>query len=111
MIVRLKARFERAAKRGIITFQFYDSPIKSARRAEKRMVMSSFQFYDSPIKRTFDLVAPYNERGFNSMIVRLKAKKNIDLKAYIKGFNSMIVRLKEYLRRDCGDSCFLVSIL
>ena len=54
------------------TFQFYDSPIKSNFSIERLIELSKFQFYDSPIKsRGFAKAFPLFF-SFNSMIVRLK---------------------------------------
>ena len=54
-------------------FQFYDSPIKSARKVRCPSSAHAFQFYDSPIKRTKQRDEKLKaKRGFNSMIVRLK---------------------------------------
>ena len=53
-------------------FQFYDSPIKSEKRARRIGSVRKFQFYDSPIKSKADEVAEKSDKGFNSMIVRLK---------------------------------------
>ena len=54
MIVRLKD--ERPVVAGVsISFQFYDSPIKSLWRAYTDRRLTEFQFYDSPIKRSLPL--------------------------------------------------------
>ena len=75
MIVRLKVVLP-STTNVFAPFQFYDSPIK--RRSERYISSrrSQFQFYDSPIKRPFMMkTISLFLHSFNSMIVRLKAKK------------------------------------
>ena len=54
----------------------------------------AFQFYDSPIKSLPLFFAAANPASFNSMIVRLKAHKELCNLIGLQRFNSMIVRLK-----------------
>ena len=58
----------------VLWFQFYDSPIKSKALILCSARFSVFQFYDSPIKSvpTISIIATAGV-SFNSMIVRLKA--------------------------------------
>ena len=51
MIVRLKGKSIRSSTYAGMEFQFYDSPIKSARQTAYEGQVVAFQFYDSPIKR------------------------------------------------------------
>ena len=53
-----------------------------------------FQFYDSPIKRVIQCKLSPKNKGFNSMIVRLKANISGAVSYILNSFNSMIVRLK-----------------
>ena len=56
----------------------------------------TFQFYDSPIKRSPEIVFIDSVQfSFNSMIVRLKALCTSPPTKTCSCFNSMIVRLKE----------------
>ena len=57
-----------------------------------------FQFYDSPIKRKLSFKIYVNDKCFNSMIVRLKARCPASIPAHWGCFNSMIVRLKGRMR-------------
>ena len=80
-------------------FQFYDSPIKRSTGKSPYFALRSFQFYDSPIKSY--PFAPYNPPfciGFNSMIVRLKGRRDKNSKNRLTSFNSMIVRLKGFFK-------------
>ena len=59
-----------------------------------------FQFYDSPIKSArLAYVNTCTAHGFNSMIVRLKVMIRPNGRGQFEGFNSMIVRLKDYTTR------------
>ena len=53
MIVRLKAPGFSSFSSDSNTFQFYDSPIKSAYEFIETFLEEEFQFYDSPIKRQY----------------------------------------------------------
>ena len=89
MIVRLKEGLLQMDNRIRLSFQFYDSPIKSIQK-----------------KR------PGRRGGsFNSMIVRLKDEVKLTIKKIDVRFNSMIVRLKVWRAPPAAWDCCTVSIL
>ena len=53
MIVRLKDSWLGLRQSTPSTFQFYDSPIKSAKKRLYEAFLFKFQFYDSPIKSSY----------------------------------------------------------
>ena len=64
MIVRLKGLCWGPAISAYNSFQFYDSPIKSAHTREEATLFFEFQFYDSPIKRSEGYCGEVDKNAF-----------------------------------------------
>ena len=116
MIVRLKERSKYCYVDIDVTFQFYDSPIKSPTPPAWSFFLYGFQFYDSPIKSSIEKLVKLSKERFqfyDSPIksVRLRTPKRprrvfqfydspikrdgtFQFSVFHSCFNSMIVRLK-----------------
>ena len=103
MIVRLKGRYTARPACSKGRFQFYDSPIKRSTTLIACVIALMFQFYDSPIKRCFFyILTALAHYRFNSMIVRLKVRRDCGDSCFLRSFNSMIVRLKGAFSNEGG---------
>ena len=94
MIVRLKAFNFSYILCEVLSFQFYDSPIKRIDAGKKSILVFSFNSMIVRLKEHRRRGFPEAKNRFNSMIVRLKACMHIKDSLAIASFNSMIVRLK-----------------
>ena len=111
MIVRLKDGVKILQFFNRKMFQFYDSPIKSLLAYRLASKPRTFQFYDSPIKRDFAKLVKWYLSCFNSMIVRLKGKRTMNVEEIFISFQFYDSPIKRIFHKNINHQLDIVSIL
>ena len=76
-------------------FRFHTGSIKSSDGNLNRITIEKFRFHTGSIKRKEAWQEAWQEAGFDSILVRLKAVSKMDSLGMYPSFDSILVRLKD----------------